>query len=290
VLQEIAAARQILVVSGSAEVDGHAFCTGLEFLTGLPGSRIYLQGPTCSVVSLMKGAVFRPRHTRDLLETSSLNICPLGNLIDMAHTHEASRRHDKVYALLGMASDDFSTAGISPDYSLPWEELLKRLVKFLLGAHVSVQTWPNKEMVLIDAKACVLGKITSVEGIQGNKQIVGVISQILMGRQMVKAYEASVVLSVSAKVVKVGDIICLLKGASKPTIIRPCKDHFAIIMIATSPEGPTEDKSVEFSGIIQSATSFRHDLLLVWDWEHSAPGSIDLDQYETVVEKNELHA
>jgi hypothetical protein len=36
--------------------------------------------------------------------------------MDMYHTHEPTKRHNKVYALLGMSSDDFSKANLLPDY------------------------------------------------------------------------------------------------------------------------------------------------------------------------------
>ncbi|RYP20480.1 hypothetical protein DL767_009434 [Monosporascus sp. MG133] len=86
-------------------------------------------------------------------------------LIDMYHTYEATERHDKVFALLGMSSDDPSDvehAGLSPDYGIPWGKLLKQLVRFFLGGQVSVYTWPNREMAIIEGKGYVLGKVSSV--------------------------------------------------------------------------------------------------------------------------------
>ena len=77
----------------------------------------------------------------------------------MYHTHKATKRHDKVYALLGMSSDDLSKAGLLPNYGLPWKELLQRLAKFLLYEKVSVETWGDKEMAVIKSKGCVLGKV-----------------------------------------------------------------------------------------------------------------------------------
>ena len=43
-------------------------------------------------------------------------------------------------------------------------------------------------------------------------------------------------LQASAESIRESDIICLLQGASKPTVIRLCKDHSAIIVIAGMPE------------------------------------------------------
>jgi len=41
----------------------------------------------------------------------------------MFHTRQASDPRDKVYALLGMTSDDPSKAGLHADYNITWEKL-----------------------------------------------------------------------------------------------------------------------------------------------------------------------
>jgi hypothetical protein len=93
----------------------------------------------------------------------SLDICPLDELIDMYHTRKATVPHDKVYALLGMSSVDSSRASLSPNYGVPWEELLQRLVKFLLHEQVAVETGPKKEMAVIRSKGRILAKVSSVK-------------------------------------------------------------------------------------------------------------------------------
>ena len=90
----------------------------------------------------------------------------------MFHVHEATKRVDKVYALLGMSSDEPSTAGLPPDYAVPWEELFKRLVKFLLYKQVSVETWGDEERAVIKSKGCILGQVLSVES--GDKHKVNI--------------------------------------------------------------------------------------------------------------------
>jgi hypothetical protein len=101
-----------------------------------------LQGLIRSVTYLIRGAIFRSNHETD---SGSQNICPLGELIDMYHAHEAARPHDKVYALLGMSSDDLSRSNILPNYNISWKELLRRLVKFLLPEDISVETWAYED-------------------------------------------------------------------------------------------------------------------------------------------------
>ncbi|RYP15255.1 hypothetical protein DL765_005830 [Monosporascus sp. GIB2] len=146
VLQEVAAARHVRIMCGSTELDGYAFCLGLEAYPGL-------QNPIRPVTYLMKRSIFRPKYRIDPLGRVSLGICPLSELIEMYHTHEATERRDKVFALLGMSSDAPSAveaAGLSPDYGIPWGELLKQLVHFFLGGQVSVYTLPNREMAIIE--------------------------------------------------------------------------------------------------------------------------------------------
>ena len=50
------------------------------------------------------------------LQRVSLDICPLGELIDIYHTYKATNRHNKIYALLGISLDNLSAAGLSPNY------------------------------------------------------------------------------------------------------------------------------------------------------------------------------
>ena len=114
---------------GPTEIDGYAFCLGIDSLKGSYKARLDLQNLICPVIYLIREAIFRPGYSMGRSGRSSLDICPLGELIDMYHAHEAARRHDKVYALLGMSSDNLSKVNLSPDYEVRWEELLQRLIK-----------------------------------------------------------------------------------------------------------------------------------------------------------------
>ncbi|KAK4169603.1 hypothetical protein QBC43DRAFT_194257, partial [Cladorrhinum sp. PSN259] len=61
-------------------------------------------------------------------------------LLDIYRSHKATILHDKLIALFGMASDNLAAVGIEPDYSTPWEVLLKRVSRHLLGDLVSIKT------------------------------------------------------------------------------------------------------------------------------------------------------
>lgn len=114
VLQEVATARSILIACGSAEIDGYAFCLGVEELMRFYNVPPDLQSLIYSIAYLIRGAIFRPKG----LDWVSHEVSPLSELVDMYHTHEANLHSNKVYALLGMTSDDLRYTGLSPDYSI----------------------------------------------------------------------------------------------------------------------------------------------------------------------------
>ncbi|KAL9625060.1 MAG: hypothetical protein Q9160_000789 [Pyrenula sp. 1 TL-2023] len=178
VLQEVAAARHVQIKCGSTEIDGYAFSLGLQSLQLSSGYIPKLWNLIRSVVYLIRGSIFRPKYTTCQSGRVSLDIRPLGELIDMYHTHKATERLDKVFALLVMSSDNLNTAGLLPDYRISWEELFQQLVKFLLGEEVIVETWTDSEMAVIKSKGYVLGHISDYNTSYNNRQ------------QVVKGYES----------------------------------------------------------------------------------------------------
>ncbi|KAF8847357.1 HET-domain-containing protein, partial [Acephala macrosclerotiorum] len=263
VLQEVAAARQILIMCGSTAIDGYAFCLGVNCFYEAHRD---LERSIRSITYLIRGAIFRRKHAMSEPGRASLDIRPLGELIDMFHTHEATKLVDKVYALLGMSSDDPSTAGLLPDYEVPWENLFKDLVKFLLCEQVYVKTWGDKERAVIKSKGCILGQVLSIEG--DDRHRVNIIFKNMPEHLGCKReWHALWTLQASVKHIREGDIVCLLQGASKPMIIRPSKDYFTVIRIAASPEGKlTGSGDIEWSKLLRSITAFPRDFLLYWNW------------------------
>jgi ankyrin repeat protein len=269
----MAAARHILIMCGPTEIDGHAFCLGFEVLaTDLKDSR-------CMITYLIQGAIFRPRHISKKQEGLSLDICSLGELVDMYHAHEATIRHDKVYALLGMNSDDLSAAGLKPNYSVPWETLMRSLVKFLLGDQPNICTWDDKETAVIKSKGCVLGRVSSVTTKQDNRRNIEITFKYVLGNpKNGENFDIRWTLPPSEKPIKEGDVICLLQGAQKPTIVRSYEYYFTIIMITVTP--------LEQIQTAWSEKSFTRDFLLVWDWERSSENLQDPGKYDALTLKS----
>ena len=271
---------------GPAEMNGYAFCSGLNKLKLSYGAYPGLQGLIRSVTYVIRGAIFRPKYA-----TSSLSGVSLGELIDMYHTREATERHDKVYALFGMSSDNPSAAGLSPNYKVPWKKLFQQLVKFLLCKEVYVETWDEKEIAVIKSKGCILGQVSSVESDSARydrQRVTIIFKNNPRSLEYEKKWGAQWTLQASAKSILQGDVVCLLQGASKPTIIRTCKDNFTVIKIAATLQQDvrTESGYVERQGPLPSMKSFPRDFLLVWNWEEPEGNLRDRVGYKTPIEVN----
>jgi hypothetical protein len=165
----------------------------------------------------------------------------------MYHNREASNRHDKVYALLGMSSDDPISADLLPDYAISWETLVERVVRFLLGGQVSVRSWAKKEMAIIKGQGCILGRVSSVQSsiTWDGSQGVNVVLKSRLGKSgYLGEWSGHWTFQASAKSIKIGDVICLLQGALKPTLIRLCKDHCTILLVVATPQQTTRKEQI----------------------------------------------
>ncbi|KAK3338243.1 heterokaryon incompatibility protein-domain-containing protein [Neurospora tetraspora] len=259
VLQEVAAARHILIKCA------------LNLSNELPAD---LWAQILSVTYLIRGAIFRPKYVyaTSQADNFSLNIRPLGELIEMYHTREATDRLDKVYALLGMSSDNPTAAGLFADYNISWKQLFNKLIHFLLSELVSVDLSDDKEIAVIEGKGCILGEVSSVtrNTIWEDRQEVVITWRNAPSYICVKeAWGFCWTLPTMVKSVQKGDLIYLLQGASRPTILRPYNDHWAVIMIAVSPAGDSQATTgdIKWSELLQSITVFPHNFLLIWAWD-----------------------
>jgi hypothetical protein len=270
VLQEVAAARHVVIMCGSTEIDGYAFCLGVKSL-----QLSYIASPELqtlpSVTYLIAYAGLRSKYTADSPERFSLEIRSLAELIDMFHTRHASDPRDKVYALLGMSLDDPSKATLQPDYTISWERLFEKLVKYILGKDTFVETSSRRPM--IKSKGCILGQVTWIGSDNGQNVKIAFKSQNEAWRF---GDTIEWTLRASAKTIQERDIVCLLQGASKPTVIRLYKDYFAIIIIAVTPlKGSGKSKQL---GLSKRIECFPRHFPLIWDWEQLLEESQDQEE------------
>jgi len=263
---------------GSTEIDGYAFCLGLKSLRKsqkLSYAAFPKLHSLSSLTDLIEQAGLRPKYTASSLERYSLEIRPLVELVDMFRSRQASDLRDRVYALLGMSSDDPGKASLQPDYTISWEALFQQFVnKFFLGKGIPVEI--SRQRVVIKSKGCILGQVSSVGRDDG--QNVNITSR---NAAWDLGGKTEWTLPTPAIPFQEHDIICLLHGDSKPTIIRLCQDHFAIVMIAATPLNGSG--SFGWPEISQSTTQFLRDFLLIWDWEDPQGKSQDQEGYETLI-------
>ncbi|KAK0716078.1 heterokaryon incompatibility protein-domain-containing protein, partial [Lasiosphaeris hirsuta] len=253
VLQEVSAARSVLIKCGSAEVDGFAFCRGLELLSSiLPELRGRGLPPT---IPLIRGANFRSKQISMSTERFSLNLSPLGELVDMYQAYQSTLRHDKVFSLLGMSSDDWLPDGLLPNYEQLWEELLRRLVRYLIGDQASVEAWPDTEMVVARGVGRILATISDISFVAGRR----VASLTPTKSSGWAGLDGGLPFQAWAKPLQVGDLVCLLQGAPCPVIVRPHADYFSIVVIC--PPFTVENEDLNPEQILE------YNFLLVWDWE-----------------------
>lgn len=267
VLQEVAAARQVLMTCGSSEINGHAFCSGLSLMKGFYENYPETVRLIQPVLYLLQDAIFRSRN--GLISTATLR--PLCELIDTYFSHGSTERYDKIYALLGLTSDDVIAAGIVPDYEITWASLLERLVKFFLHEDVSVSTWNDKTLAVIESNSYLLGKIKSVRD-AGKGRVRVCVEPFKSIRTNTGAYRATQsianwTLRVPSKAIHTDDLVCLVQGALKPTIIRRCSYFFEIIVLRVNPLGDeTTLKRLELCPLTMNA---KHKLSLTWYLEGS---------------------
>ena len=154
----------------------------------------------------------------------------------MYSSHDATKQHDKVYALLGLSADPITTA-LTLNYDLSWDEVFKWVTKHIFP-ECSVETRSETDTAVVKGKGRILGHINSVgeDTHEFGQQDVKVhFNDIAQSLSYQNEWGTDWKLQASAQSFQDGDIICLLQGASKPSIIRLCKDHFTIITPAVTP-------------------------------------------------------
>ncbi|KAF5530822.1 het-domain-containing protein [Fusarium phyllophilum] len=253
VLQEVAAAQHVLLVCGAFQIDGYAFCLGLApYMDACEGFE-----SVSSVEYLIRGSIFRPKYTKTDSGLITLGIRSLGELMDMYHAHEATEPLDKVFALLGMSTDGSSASELRPNYSISWGVLFCQLITFLLGPKVSVNTSNRYRAAVISGQGTVLGKVTSVAPRSNRNRDFQVTMEFTKPYQ---SFWSSTAWNLHAGVKRAmeGDILCLLKGASNPMLIRQEGNCFSVIMISV-PATPRQTKPLQITRL--------HKFVLTWNLE-----------------------
>ena len=136
-----------------------AFYLGVDLLEGFYKASVDLQRLIYLVIYLIKGAIFQPNYAISSLGRISLDICLLSKLIDIYYTYKATKRYNKVYALLSISSNNLSKVSILPNYRVLQEELLQQLSRFLFYKKVLVESQEDKDIAVIKSKGYILSKL-----------------------------------------------------------------------------------------------------------------------------------
>lgn len=263
---------------GDQKMDGYAFCLGIDSMITSYKASSDLQNLVRSVLYLIREALFRPDFSKSITGRSTLDICPLSGLVDMYHAHDATDCRDKVFALLGMSSDDLSQGGLSPNYQISWAELMGRLVKHVISDEIVVETWDNYQAAVIKSTGCIIGEIVSVESDSARSDRL-VVEVRITGKpeQLLKKHHPRTTwkLQASSATVKIGDVICLLQGASKPTVMRLHKDYCTIVLVAITflEEIQRTIEPVKWPVDWMRSSFPGRNFLIVWDWRRSSESS-----------------
>lgn len=221
-------------------------------------------------------------------------VCGFAELIDMFHKAEASKIHDKVYALLAMSTEDMGASGLLPDYTIPFGRLLKRVVSVLISDKMSVTCQGSIDAAVIGTTGYVLAKIRKIRDDVQSPQLQRIEIKLsgfhdrYDGASSFSRCEASFdrsdenkrdsshqtwYIQGSAVPLRKGDLICYLYGATRPTIIRLCQDYSTIIVAAISRSETKLSRSEErlaWPNDIEARKPSKRRFYLVWDWSYSS--------------------
>ncbi|KAK0640661.1 heterokaryon incompatibility protein-domain-containing protein [Cercophora newfieldiana] len=282
VLQEVAAARHVIVNLGHDEIDGQTFCLGMEAIDIKPSftprderKYMFLVRSVCRLIS---GAALRVRHSLKADEEGrfTLDIAPLGELLDMYQSRNASKSHDRAYALLGMASHELRSQ-LVPDYEAPWSQVMQKIVSCCFPGRDSVMAWDDKHLAIIRCRLRVLGRVTPLDQ-QSHANLSHRIEEsvepfTIIRTTLWKPVPLFVVWSAARKIHN-DDVACVLEGMSKPTIIRLHRDYAEIVATSMPTKVIHNDQPAlralsedTLPGLIEKSPTFQ--LPLVWDWDQT---------------------
>lgn len=190
------------------------------------------------------------RPALELMNQSTQNFdlrsSSLIELIESFRTWNASKALDKVYALLGISSDARSVPELQPDYTISQDVLAQKLVRFAFPNSVINPQSTRQDGVLFEIEGLFLGTIG------GDSEILSFRDDIDSGRwwglDTDKSHLPDEVLdsvvsdllqdswsipAVNQRLLQKGSPVVLLRGASRPTVLRLHRGHYVVDVLAT---------------------------------------------------------
>jgi hypothetical protein len=266
VLQEVAAAREIVIACGSEELNGLVFFLGLQHLDTACADPPALPNCVRSVAYLVQKTAFMYNQKGKL----DLQMQPLERLIDMFHTHGATDSRDKVFALLGMSMEPSAVTGLQVNYELDWSTVFRGLLQFLFRADGCTISHITNDSAYIQTTGHILGRVRSVvKNDWGHSRTV----EILSGNPLQSFDEdgqqtLQLTFTVGAKSVMIGDIVCYSQSIGRILVIRQAELGFCIVSFTSSSTDldVCEKEHVRWK-------EFLCELPLIWTWKDPLPAS-----------------
>ncbi|KAF2647811.1 HET-domain-containing protein [Lophiostoma macrostomum CBS 122681] len=155
VVQEVAAARDILLMCGSTELNGYHFFKNIQGWN--PESE---NGGLYShwIHSWLK-LILRSAGDHSSKGDSSLRLYPLRQLVGLFGKFEATDLRDKIYALMGMCTDSLDALGFEVDYRVSWKVIVQLLIHYIFGPSCEVQSLGEDRSCQIKTTARILGAV-----------------------------------------------------------------------------------------------------------------------------------
>lgn len=129
VVQEVAAAKKLIIICGKQTIDGKDFA-----------KKLYQRIPSRVRQEELQTKL---EHLRPLLLYMSVGFAtgPKEELLTLLHqfrSWEASDPRDKVYAILGLSSDGRESSELRPDYDLPVAQVYRNVAEYMLSRYGSL--------------------------------------------------------------------------------------------------------------------------------------------------------
>ncbi|KAK5659663.1 hypothetical protein OQA88_871 [Cercophora sp. LCS_1] len=272
VLQEVAAAKKVVVACGDRTVSGNEFYQEIMGLSSWIASLQKVLRKSMPVLELMN-------QSSGSLGVGSL---PLLELMERFRSWDATKPVDKLFALLSFSSDASKVPELQPDYTVSPEELARRIVRFALpGCVVDDTAQGAGTEVTFEAEGFLLGEIVSKMsgGGQGRRfRVVPKESKLPMAVYNPRARELFArdagweICIENERKLDLGESVVLLRGASRPTVVSFWKGELNLVMLA-APEPTTSgtsshDRVREWDSAVQTLAAETEGLIkfkLSWD-------------------------
>ncbi|KAI0128366.1 hypothetical protein BJ170DRAFT_324833 [Xylariales sp. AK1849] len=230
VLQEVAVAKRVVVACGAHIVDGQEFYREILGVTSWYSSLAKTMRKVRSAVEIMD-------RTASGLEAGTT---PLLELIERFRGWQATNPLDKVYALLSLSSDACDADTLRPDYSISEATLARRVLQHALPRGVIEHSQEDTANVTFEIEGFVIGKLISDVSTAGSRafqfsanedELPGRVLSGSRAREIFKDKWKFIILN--ERKLRIGGLVVLLRGSSRPSILRRTDGEWVVEMIAT---------------------------------------------------------